>query len=265
MEDREGKPYLLFTIYDASGNEVRKMIEKPSLGVNRLVWDFRLTPQSNIQLKSSEPGRYGESNVGPLALPGEYSVSIHKVENGTSTLLVDKTPFKCQWLDRLSTPADNKEELLAFEQKVDRLRKAVDAAGEIMREDKKRLDFITSAFKIYPGLDISYLKQMQDLENQRDKINIKIYGDPSLSKRDIEQKESISSRVGIIIWNMWRNRSNPTSTNIMLYETASNQFQEVISQLQELDDKIKNIEDYLEQNEVPFTPGRGLIMNWRKE
>ena len=45
--------------------------------------------------------------------------------------------------------------------------------------------------------------------------------DPSLSKRDIEQKESIANKVGIIIWNMWRSRSSPSSTSKILYESAS--------------------------------------------
>ena len=264
-EDREEKPYLLFTIYDRNENEIRKMIEKPKLGVHRVVWDFRLTPQSNITLKSSEPGRYGEAKSGPLALPGKYYVSMHKVENGVASLLVDKTPFNCNWLDQLSTPASDKNELLAFQQKVDRLRKAVSASGEVISQDKKRIDFIKSAFKTYPGLDVSYLKKLNEIEKQRDDIHIKLYGDPSLSNRDIEQKEGISSRVGIIIWNMWRNRSNPTLTNKMLYESASEMFEQAVKELQKLDENIKVIESYLEDNEVPFTPGRGLIMNWKKE
>ena len=264
-EDREEKPYLLFTIYDRNENEIRKMIEKPKLGVNRVVWDFRLTPQSNITLKSSEPGRYGEAKSGPLALPGKYFVSMHKVENGVASLLVDKTSFNCNWLDQLSTPTNDRNELLAFQQKVDRLRKAVGASGEVISQDKKRIDFIKSAFKTYPGLDISYLNKLNKIEKQRDDIHIKLYGDPSLSNRDIEQKDAISSRVGIIIWNMWRNRSNPTTTNKMLYESASDMFEEVVKELQKLDENIKVIESYLEENEVPFTPGRGLIMNWNKE
>ena len=264
-EDREQKPYLLFTIYDNDGKEIRKILEKPKLGVNRVVWNFRLTPQSNIKLKSSEPGRYGESNSGPLALPGTYFVTMHKVENGKTSLLVDKTPFDCKWLNQISIPTTNKEELLAFQQKVDRLRKAIDAAGEVLDENKQRINFISSAFKSYPGLDISYLSQMKTLEEHADKISIGLYGDPSLSKRDIEQNEAISSKVGIVIWNMWRNRSNPTSTNKMLYESASNKFESLIGQLNDLDENILEIEKYLEEKEVPFTPGRGLIMKWKKE
>tara|TARA_B100001287_G_scaffold54633_1_gene43180 strand:+ start:3364 stop:6642 length:3279 start_codon:yes stop_codon:yes gene_type:complete len=264
-EDREEKPYLLFTISDDFGNEIRKITLEPKLGVNRVVWDFRHTAQTNIKLKSTKPSRYGEPSSGPLALPGKYFVSMHKIEQGFASLLVDRTPFNCKWLDKLSIPANNKEELLSFQRKVDRLRKAVDASGEVIELDKKRIDFIKSAFKNYPGLDISYLDKLNEIDQLRDSINIQLYGDASLSSRDIEQKEAISSRVGIIIWNMWRNRSNPTSTNKMLYETASSMFELTVKDLQSLDDNIKNIEDYLEDNQVPFTPGRGLILNWNKE
>ena len=264
-EDRQEKPYLIFTIYDNDGNEIRKMVEKPSLGVNRIVWDFRMTPQSNIKLKTSQPGRYGEANAGPLALPGTYYVSLHKVVDGLATLMVDKTPFECEWLEELSLPAESKEALLAFQQKVDRLRKATDAAGEVLKEDKKRLQFIEAAIKSYPALDIKLIEKVKQLDKMRDDISISMYGDPSLSRRDLEQNESIASKVGIVIWNMWRNRSEPTQTNNMLYDNASSEFEKVISQMTKLDAEIKGLEKYLEEKEVPFTPGRGLIMKWSKE
>lgn len=59
-----------------------------------------------------------------------------------------------------------------------------------------------------------------------------LYGDPSLSKRVVEQKEALSTRDGTIILKMWRNRSNPSSNNKMLYKTASNEFEITIKSLQ---------------------------------
>ena len=265
IEDKETKPYLLFTIYDTDGNEIRKMVESAKIGLNELVWNFRLTPQSNISLKTSLPGRYSEANNGPLALPGNYFVSMHKVVNGKATLMVDKTPFECSWLNELSTPAVNKEDLLAFQVKVDRLRKAVDASGEVIEEDQKRLNFIKAAIKSYPNLDIKLLETISSLEDSMDAIKIILYGDASLSRRDIEQKESVASKVGIIIWNMWRSRSNSTITNKKLYQIASNDFEELTIKIQDLDNSLKEIEKYLEKNEVPFTPGRGLILNWKRD
>ena len=265
IEDKETKPYLLFTIYDTDGNEIRKMVESAKIGLNELVWNFRLTPQSNISLKTSLPGRYSEANNGPLSLPGNYFVSMHKVVNGKATLMVDKTPFECSWLNELSTPAVNKEDLLAFQVKVDRLRKAVDASGEVIEEDQKRLNFIKAAIKSYPNLDIKLLETISSLEDSMDAIKIILYGDASLRRRDIEQKESVASKVGIIIWNMWRSRSNSTITNKKLYQIASNDFQQLTIKVQDLDNSLKEIEKYLEKNEVPFTPGRGLILNWKRD
>ena len=129
IEDNEEKPYLIFTIFDENGLEIRKMIESPKIGLNQLVWNFRLTPQSNISLKISKPGRYSESNNGPLALPGKYFVTMHKVVNGKPILMEDKTPFECDWLNELTIPAENKDSLLTFQIKVDKLRKAIDASS----------------------------------------------------------------------------------------------------------------------------------------
>jgi photosystem II stability/assembly factor-like uncharacterized protein len=264
-EDREQDPYLLFTIYDENGKQIRKLIEKPKLGVNRIVWNFRLTAQTSIELNASKPGRYGEAKNGPLALPGNYSVSMHKVIDGKPSLLVDKTPFSCVWLDDLSTPTDNKVELLAFQVKVDKLRKAVDASGKVVNDLNKRLMFIKSAINSYPNLDLNKLNDVFYLNILKDSLSIELYGDPSLSKRDIEQQESISSRVGIVIWNMWRSRSNPTETNKMLYKSAGSDFTALVPKIVKFSDGVENLEKYLEENEVPFTPGRSLIIDWKME
>ena len=64
---------------------------------------------------------------------------------------------------------------------------------------------------------------------------------------------------------MWRSRSSPSSTNKILYESASLDFEKVIVKMQLLDKSLKEIEKYLETKEVPFTPGRGLILKWKRE
>ena len=64
---------------------------------------------------------------------------------------------------------------------------------------------------------------------------------------------------------MWRSRSKPTATNRFLYESASIDFKSLIVEIKVLENNIKAIESYLEENKVPFTPGRGLILDWEKE
>jgi len=39
-ERGEKEPYLLFTIKDTNGNVVRKLTEKPKVGLSRIQWDL---------------------------------------------------------------------------------------------------------------------------------------------------------------------------------------------------------------------------------
>ena len=64
---------------------------------------------------------------------------------------------------------------------------------------------------------------------------------------------------------MWRNRSNPTETNKMLYTTAGESFMPMIEQLNLLQEQIVEMEKYLESKQVPYTPGRAIILNWKLE
>ena len=128
-----------------------------------------------------------------------------------------------------------------------------------------RLSFIKSAVKSYPNLDLSKLKDIHALNSLSDSLSIQLYGDPSLSKRDVEQPESISSRVGIVIWNMWRSRSNPTETNKILYNSAGEDFTLLVPEFKKFDKAVKDLENYLEDNQVPYTPGRSLIIDWKME
>ena len=64
---------------------------------------------------------------------------------------------------------------------------------------------------------------------------------------------------------MWRSRSSPTVTNKFLYESASIDFKSLIDDIKTLGNNIKTIESYLEENNVPYTSGRGLILDWEEE
>ena len=63
---------------------------------------------------------------------------------------------------------------------------------------------------------------------------------------------------------MWRNRSNPTITNKNLYESASNSFEKLIVEIQNLDLSIKEIEKYLENGSTIYTWKR-FNSNWKKD
>ena len=64
---------------------------------------------------------------------------------------------------------------------------------------------------------------------------------------------------------MWRSRSAPTATNISLYESAGDSYTKLIIKLSELENEVVGLESYLDENDVPYTPNRSIINNWKKE
>ncbi len=260
-EDSEEKPYLLFTVRDDKGNVIRKIKSDPMNGISRVVWDFRYTATTPIKLKEGKVGRYSQRPSGPLALPGNYTVSMSKSINGVITELVGPQKFVCVKLDNTSLPAKDNAALLEFENKVNELRRAVLAAGKVKNESDNRLKYIKVAVRSAPEVPIQMMEQIKALESELLEINIKLNGDHSLRKREFEIPSSIKDRVEVIIWSMWRATTSPTQTNIDGYNIAAEEFGPLLEQLKGVVGKIEEIEAKLENFKAPFTPGR--IPNWK--
>jgi len=255
-EDQEEKPYILFTITDEKGNEVRKIKSSPKYGMNRAVWDFRYAATTPVRLNQEKVGRYGEGSSGPLALPGKYYVSMHKNVNGVFTELVKATPFECQLLNTATLPAADKEALLDFETKVNELRRVVRASASILNEAKNQLKHMKAAVQQTPGLPNGMMETIKSLEKQMNTLSIQIYGDHSLSKREFETAPAIMDRVETIIWNQWRATAAPTQTNVTSYEIAKEEFNPWYESLKLILDEMDKLEDQLNTGKAPFTPGR---------
>ena len=67
---------------------------------------------------------------------------IVKVHNGEVTKLITATAFECKWLEEYAIPLENKADLLAFAQKVEKLRKAQGGTGKYFSDLRERLSFI---------------------------------------------------------------------------------------------------------------------------
>jgi len=264
-EDNEEKPYLIFTITDEKGNVVRKMRSAPKNGVNRIVWDFRLTSTTPIRLKPRTVGRYSSADVGPLCLPGTYNVSIAKVENGKVTALAPATPFKCDWLNTPTLPAADKAEVLVFQQKAADLQRAVRGTQKVQGDISDRLNYIKKAVEQTPNVPLTMLQEVKTLEDKMNTISIRLNGDPSLSSRDIEQANSISDRIELSVYFMWYNRSNPTTTCRELYEDAGNAFEPILEEIKAVFAQVEALEAKLDELKAPYTPGRTPLPDWKME
>ncbi len=261
-EDLEEKPFLLFVIRDENGNEVNRIKKSPSKGVNRVTWGLRSASTSPIKLNSGKTGRYSNPDNGFLVKPGKYNVQLFRIDNGEITQLTQKVDFNVKPLIENSIPTDPSK-MEVFAKQVSELNRTVDGASRIMRDYKNRLKHIKVAIEKYPGTNINMLKEVKTLEEKFYWLEIAMWGDRTLSSKDMETVPSISDRIGTIAYQIYGSTSNPTTTQKKSLEIAREEFVGAKKDLDFIIASIKDIEKKLSQIPIPYTPGRGE--EWKED
>jgi hypothetical protein len=262
-EQEEPDSYLLFNITDEQGNVVRKLKTKPKKGVNRIVWDFRynvFTPISLTPFDDSVP--WIEPDLGYMVVPDNYNVSLSKFVGGTFTELVPPVPITCKQLNITTLPAEDKLALDAFNKKVAELTRAISGVDAYRNELVDKLAYLKKA--VIESADVSedtYTKIVTTELNLKE-LNQQLNGDPLRRRYEGASPSSVKDRVDLITGALWTTTAAPTTTFIKSYDDAASKFDDVLAYLRSIDNEIKQIEQILEEQGAPYTPGR--FPEWRK-
>jgi len=262
-EDREEDPYLLFVIKDASGEAVRKIRNGVSKGMNSVNWNLRHTSTSPIKLKTGKLGRYSSPDEGMLALPGTYTVEMHKNVDGVFTQLHDPVEFEVTPLDRQTLLAKSKEEVLAFQEKVAELERSMSGTNKLYNEKKEKLNYIEKAVEAFPAVPLDMITEIKELEDEMYAIRLALYGDRTRSSRDFETDPSLNGRVGYAAYSSWWNTAEPTETAKQQLAIAREEYVGILNRMREVAKSVEEIEKRLVEMKVPYTPGRGA--DWGEE
>lgn len=263
LEDEQTTPGLLFIVTDDAGNTVRKIKAPAKKGISRVTWDFRYAPFGPIDLTPyDESFVFGGQEAGYMALPGTYKVSLYKFEDGRYTELVAPQSFKTVALNAASFPAADNKALADFSKKIAELRRATAAADKYRNELVNKLAYIKPAIIETPGLPLTVSKSIIDIEKRLSAVSILLNGDATLAKREFETPPSLNGRVQTITGALWNTTAAPTQTFMHSYDVAAKQFAPVLLEIKSIGEEIKKIEELLEKNGAPYTPGR--IPDWKK-
>ncbi len=254
-EDNYEKPYLVFIIKDASGKEVRKITKSASKGINTVNWNLRYPSTNPVKLKTIAPGRYSYPDEGPLVVPGKYTVDMALVENGAYELLVQGTEFTVKALENSSLSRQT-ENSIAFKRQVAELRRQFMGSNAQLNDYSKKIKYIKSAVKYYPGSDFEWLKEVKDLEKKIQETEFLMWGKSYLSKREVETVPGTGSRITTIIYQIWYSTSDPTTTQREQYKLASEEYQVITTNILNIKNRVTVLEEKLNVNSIPYTPGR---------
>lgn len=263
-EAQEQDAYLLFVISDADGNALRKIKRPIKKGVQRLVWDFRTSPVTPVSL--AESGEYipwETPDMGYMVAPGEYRVTMYKVQGGELHPLGEPQTFHCQPLNVATLPVDDRQVLDDFNRKVARLARAMDAADAHQQQLAKTLPFLQQAAMSAPGLQGDWFQEFAKIQQALEEIDQTLNGDPILPRFEGQSRMSLKGRTDLITGSLWTTTSAPTGTYQRAYEEAHADFDALLTRLEAADARLHALEDALEAGGAPYTPGR--LPKWKGE
>lgn len=264
-EEDEIPPYLIFTIKDSNGSIVRKLSAGASEGSSRITWDLTYADHNEVNLAGDkfDPNSAGGSGI--LAMPGKYSVSMSMVFHEQEKELAGPIEFMVKVLNNTTLPATNREELVAFQNKVSLLVNAVNGAEQFANELMERTQYVKQAIQNTPGAPFTLMAEADKVEKNLHAILWSLNGqEPKASEEENwPAPPPVKLRLGAILEASYGNTSSPTQTQRDQYALLEEEFPPILAQLKEIAEKdLKTLEDEMDRLGAPWTPGR--VPEWKK-
>ncbi|MBI5383717.1 MAG: glycosyl hydrolase [Verrucomicrobia bacterium] len=264
-EDEEKDPRVWLVVKDNAGAVVRRVPGSREKGVHRATWDLRYPSARPVTVREEKEGASEDEDFtpsGPLALPGQYTMTVAKEVDGKFADLSAAVAFNVIPLELATFAAKEKDAVLAFHQKVARLQRAVEGTIRSASETQTRLDHLRKAVTATPAASPELLAEVRGLSQRLTRLLVQLRGDPSLGKREEAQPPSISERVQT--GSQWQVTSPPTQTQRDAYRYAGEAFEKVLADYRVLAEKdLPALEAKFEAAGAPWTPGR--VPQWKME
>jgi len=257
-EGMEHKPYLQFTVADEAGLVVRVLRTSPSQGVNRVVWDLRYASPSPVgEAESFDPFRKDDS--GFMVMPGRYSVSAAKVVDNTVTPLGETQTFIVKALAIATLAAENRAELVAFQNKVAELTRVAQGVYEETEALAAKVRRIRQTAAALPGGPGGLLPPIVQAEKTLDEIRLALGGyEAKASFEEVPPAPMpIGNRVDELVGIQISTTSAPGANQLNNYRIVCEELAPMIKKLETLKTvDIPALEKALDEQKAPWTPGR---------
>jgi len=260
-EDREEAPSITLTVRDAAGNVVRRINGPAGKGFHRVAWNMRYPAPDPVNLKpKTDYAPWSGPPKGPMAIPGQYSVTMSKRVEGESVEISATQSFALKPLFEGGLVTDDHQALLEFAMQSNDLYRAIAGANRAMDEIQARIDHLLKAATDTPSSSEAQEQSLRALNTRMHDLKVKLSGDSTISSRSEAVPMSITSRIGNIVGGHWDSQSAVTGNYRDSYAIAAQQFSEALGELKSISADLAEVEASLQADGAPWTPGR--IPDW---
>lgn len=253
-EENEQAAALWFTVKDANGEVIRRLLAPAKKGVHRITWDLRWPAHAPVNLASSRKPK------GMMVAPGSYTVTMSKEVNGVITALPGEQTFEVIPLHESGAlKGASPQQVAAFWQELAKVQGAASALKEALKWSIRHLDNLAVAMdrsSTAPGvLDVDF-KQLRDRLHALDS---QLNGNKAKKQVGAWDSPSIFSRIGHASTGTFRSTYGPTPAIRQSLDIASEELSEVRNALDDiLSNAIPAFEQKLERAGAPWVPGQKL-------
>ena len=260
-EENEEKPAVVLTITDEAGQVVRRLPVPSDKGLHRVAWDLRYPPVDPTEVEEREPSEWGGNPMGPLVVPGKFTVALAKKVDGVLTPLAEPRTFVVESLNLASLPEKDRAALLDFQKKAGELQRAMMGAGAAAEDALKNITFIKKALLDAPKADPRLAETARTIEKRLREQVMVLFGDRTRQRRNEVAPPSLMDRVGAQL-----DTTGPITATVRRgYEIAADGFEVLVEEMRvTIEVDLKKLQSELEAAGAPWTPGRGVPV-WKKK
>jgi len=257
QEDSEDTPAIIITVTSQAGEVVRRLTGPSTKGFHRVAWDLRYTRPTPVRADAAEEA-WPDTQSGPLAAPGFYTVRLSRYIDGQFSALGDVQRFEVVSLERQSLPAQDVQARLEFQRQVTDLRQAILALKQVKDDAEVRLNSLKQALQQTPQNSESLMMRTRKLQRELGRIAIVLDGDRTVSRRFEPTSPSLMDRINRAGRNT-RTTADIPATHRREYRIASELFSDLRQRLQNLlQHDLASLEKEAEAIGAPWTPGRDI-------
>ena len=198
--------------------------------------------------------------MGPLALPGEYTVRLAVQRDGVLSELGAVQRFAVRTMERSPEITDDRKALQTFHIKAANLQRAVAGTVSVIAEMEARIEHLKGAAVQTPAVGEAERAALRDLDAGLADIGMAINGDTSVSSRNEPVPMSIAARANVVYSGHIQSQSPVPGLYEESYRVAAAEFEVALAALRILEKDLRALETTLEEMGAPWTPGR--IPEW---
>jgi hypothetical protein len=255
-EEKEIKPYLIFTITDENNNVVKQIYKSAGKGVNIVTWNFTYSGVSPVNTTKFNPLSTGRNGI--MAMPGTYKVSMAMFAKGETKELAGPVSFVCKPLDIVTFPSTDDNAKLAWLKEASDYVRIIYGTMNYTNEMLNRANAVAQVLQNTPASTAEMKKEASGIIREFENINFKFRGQPAkASSEEIPPADvPLGDRLGELAINSYSQSGNISQIAKDQLNILREEFPTVLERALKAGEDLQKLEKQLDVIKAPWTPGR---------